>query len=166
MLNEMQILVLATKNMRFTESEALEYLKSKGYEISKASYYKYLKDISVDTRKRLYDICKNFNEHHLERIDSLRIVEKELWQTYYMPKKIMVQTKEERFDDDGKKVTITKQDVIDVPQLPLEKAKILKDITELQPYISAYEESTQAILERSAKHFGKEEGIDLSGLGL
>ena len=166
MLNEMQILVLATKTMRFTESEALEYLKSKGHKVSKATYYNYLKDISVDTRKRLYDICKNFNEHHLERIDSIRAIEKQMWKESHMTRKIIIKNTDSGYDKNGKKYSRTNQEIIDIPLSPLEKVKILKEIADLQPYISAYEEATQSILEQSIKQFGKEEGVDLSGLGL
>ena len=166
MLNDVELLVLATKTMRFSERESFAYMESKGHKVSKATYYNYLKDISVKTKKRLYEICKNFNEHHLERIDSIRIIEKQMWKELHMTRKIIIKNTDSGYDKNGKKYSRTNEDVIDIPLSPLEKVKILKEIADLQPYISAYEEATQSILEQSIKQFGEEEKIDLSSLNL
>ena len=163
-LNGTELLVIATKTMRFSDEEALTYLKDKNKEISRSTYYRILGKVDVETKKRLFDICKNFTTHHLERIDALRVVEKELWVNYHAKKSIIIQTREDGYDENNKKYSKTTAEVMQIDQTPTEKTKILKDITELQPYISAYEEATQSIMEKSIVQFGREESMDLSFL--
>ncbi len=163
-LNETELLIVATKTMRFSDEEALAYLKGKNKEISRSTYHRILGRVDVETKKRLFDICKNFTAHHLERIDALREVEKELWRNYHMKKSIIIQTREDGYDENNEKYSKSTAEIMEVPQTPIEKVKILKDITELQPYISAYEEATQSIMEKSVQQFGKEENVDLSFL--
>ena len=131
-LNETELLVTSTKIMRFSEKEALAYLKSKNQDISKATYYRILGNVSSQTRQRLYNIAKNLRDLHMERIDELEKIKKEMWRNYHTESK------------------------------PYLRVKILKEIKELQPYISAYHESTQSILEETVKQFGTEEDRALS----
>jgi len=133
-LNDIELLVVATKVMRFSEKEALEYLKTHHHEITRATYYRILGHVESETRTRLFEICKTMKEQHLERIDEIDKIKKEMWVQYYREKE------------------------------PLPKVRILKEIKELQPYVSAYCEATQAILEDSVKQFGDEENIDMSSL--
>lgn len=121
--------------MRFSETEALNYLKVHNHQMSAPSYYRILAHVKGETMKRLYEIAKTLKERHLERIDELDKIKKEMWKNYH-------QTKD-----------------------PFDKVKILKEIRDTQPYISAYDESTQKIIQKTVKQFGKEEDIDLSNLG-
>jgi len=134
-LNELEILVIATKTMRFSEKESLAYLKVEGHDISLSTYYRILDRISTETLTRVYDIAKNFKEQHLRRIDSLEQIEKLLWRNVHKT-------------NDPEKQTI-----------------ILKEIRDLQPYLSAYYEATKNIMKEVVKGIEKEY-INLSPLGV
>ena len=133
-LNDRELLVVGTKVMRFSEKEALAYMKEHNHEMSGRSYYRILAHVEGETRKRLYEIARTMKERHMERIDELNKIKKELW----------IQYNEE-----------------DVPRF---KARILKELKELQPYISAYDEATKSILEESVKQFANEKNINLPEL--
>ena len=169
-LNGTEILVLAAKTMRMTDQQALTYFESKGAKISRTTYYRTLGTLHTKTKNRMYEICKNFRELHMERIDNLRQVETEYWNNYKSTKTIIKMQKRDVEGTDGKgNPTFTKEEVlqqIEVPLEPMEKQRILKDIVELQPYISTYEEATARIMEDSIKQFATEENIDISNLGI
>jgi len=136
-LNERELLVIATKIVGYNEKEALEYMEKHEHEMSAATYYRTLGKIEGQTRKRLYEIAKNMRELHMQRIDELEKVRKEMWKQYKL----------ENEREDGK---------------PILAVRILKEIKEVQPYISAYHEATKEILEGTVKQFANEEGINLS----
>lgn len=131
-LNDRELLVVATKIMRFSEEDALKYMKANKHEISAPTYYRILGRVESQTRQRLYEIAKNLRAFHMERIDELEKIRKEMWKNYH---------KEEK---------------------PYWRTKILVEIKEIQPYISAYHEATQSILEETVKQFAKEENHPLS----
>ena len=112
--------------MRFSVKEALEYLKEKGNQMSKRTYYRILGRISSETSKRLFEISKNMRERHMERIDELETIRKEMWKNY------------NKCDE------------------PLDRVKILKQIVELLPYISAFDEATAGVIEEVIRNFGKD----------
>lgn len=125
-LNDTELLVVTTKTMRLSVKEALAYLKEKGHEMSKNTYYRILGRVSSETRKRLFEICKNFKEHHMQRIDEFEIIRKEMWDNY------------NECDD------------------PVDRVKILKEIREILIYISAFEEAAAGVIEEVIKNFGKD----------
>lgn len=134
-LNPTELSVLATKTMRFSEKEALDYLKKHGIEISRDTYYRTLGRITSQTKDRLYEICKNMKERHMDRIDDVEMIRRELLE------------------------------VLKIPKLKTgEKLKALHELRELQPWISAFDEAAQGVLEDSIKAFGQEEHIDVSSL--
>lgn len=137
-LNELELLIISTKSMRFSEKESLEYLKKKGHPISVASYYRILGHISSETRKRAFEIAKSFLADHIQVCDELDNI-----------KKIMYQEALAETDH-------------------LKKTMILAKITETMiPYISAYREATKQIIEEVKKKVGnQEENINLSTLGI
>ena len=125
-LNDTEKTVIATKVMRFSEKEALDYLKEKGHQMSKRTYYRILGRISSKTSKRLFEISKNFKERHLQRIDEFEIIRIEMWKNYY------------KCDD------------------PLDRVKILKHIVDLLSSISAFDEATAGVIEDVIRNFGKD----------
>lgn len=127
-LNELELAIVAVKSMRFTEKEAMDYLKSKGHEISIRKYYHTLGHISSETRKRAFEIAKSFLEDHIITIDELLNI-----------KKIMYEESNKEKDS-------------------LKKTLILAKITETMiPYISAYREATKQIVEEVQKRVAIEE---------
>lgn len=162
-LSQRESLVLITKTMKMSERDSMEYLKKKGEEMSQGTYYKTLARISTETRKRLTEICDNYKDSHMQHISTFYAIENELWNAYREPNKRLVTVREEGYDDNGKRWKRETQQLIDIPLSPVEKSKILKEIKELQPYISAYEEATYHIMEDSLREFnsGKAEGAIL-----
>jgi len=140
MLNDIEIAIVSTKAMRFTEDEVMAHLKSQGFDISVPTYYRYLGHISAETRKRAFEHAKNFLEDHIDTIDELQNIKKMMYQ------EAMLENKDH-----------------------LKKTLILAKIVETMiPYISAYKEATkQIIIEEVKNKIGKEEeSINLSNLGV
>ena len=117
MKSERKDAVLATIIMRLTIDQSLEYLRDKGYPISRATYCRIKSKLEHDKLKRLYSIAKNFESFHLERISELQEIRRLLWKHH--------------------------NDCKD----PLKKAIILEKIKEIQPYLSAFMEATKDIIE-------------------
>lgn len=131
-LNDLEIVVISTKAMRLTEKESLLHLKTKGYDISARTFYYTLGHIASETRKRAFEIAKNFLEDHMETIDELQNIKKMMYE-------------EANKENDS-----------------LKKTMILGNITETMiPYISAYREATKDIIEGVVKEVEKE-NINLS----
>ena len=108
--------------MRLHEHEALSYLSDKGYEISRSELYRLKNDIKENRQLRLNHIAsEEFLFQHLDRIESLKAVEGELWNNYHIEKN------------------------------PSNKAKILMQIAELQTYLSSYYDHTQYIMQQAAR---------------
>jgi hypothetical protein len=108
--------------LNFSEVQALEYLSSKGYDISPAEYYRIKNDIKYNTQTRLNLIAsEGFMAQHLERIDMLKMVQAELIEQYQNEKS------------------------------PINKAKILMNIAEIQQYLSSFYDASRYVLEQSVK---------------
>ena len=135
-LNATELMVLSTKVMRFDEQESLAYLKTRGATMDRSTYYRILGRIDAKTRERLYHIAKNLKDIHLDKIDELYHIKDELWENYHREAE------------------------------PMNRTRILHEIKEILPYLSAYEEATQGLIEESVRLFGKEEDINLSSLGV
>lgn len=68
--------------MRFNERESLDYVRKQGYRISHAQYYRIKKRMQDSKFDRLNQIAKGFVEHHLERLDTLELINHEMWASY------------------------------------------------------------------------------------
>jgi hypothetical protein len=69
--------------MKLSEKECLEYLSSRGFDISIQYYHKLKKQIKESRFDRLALIAKHgFVDSHLERIDQLELVNQEMWKCY------------------------------------------------------------------------------------
>ena len=74
---------------------------------------------------------EEFLFQHLDRIESLKAVEGELWNSYYIEKN------------------------------PTNKSKILMQIAELQTYLSSYYDHTQYIMQQAARTRKHEKPLSL-----
>ena len=83
-LNDLEIVIVSTKAMRFTEKEALAYLKTQGHDISPVTYYRTLGHISSETRKRAFEIARSFLEDHIQTIDELENNKKMMYQAVHL----------------------------------------------------------------------------------
>jgi hypothetical protein len=107
--------------MNFDERQALSYLSDKGYDISRAEYYSLRKEIKESTQQRLNLVAsEEFMAQHIERIDMLKTIQKEMWTNYHLEKN------------------------------PSKRADILMEIAELQQYLSAFYDSSSYVMERAA----------------
>lgn len=73
---------MRTMVMRLTERESLEYFKEQGYQISCRQFYRIKKNIKESRFERLSEIAKGFIDHHLQRMDTLELVNSEMWRKY------------------------------------------------------------------------------------
>lgn len=118
MLSDREQLVLHTMRMRLSTLEALAYLKANNNEMTERNYFYIKKKLEERKLHRLYEIAKiGFVDQHLERIDQLELIQKLMWQNFHLE------------------------------QDPYKKNRILKDIAEIQPYLSAYYEATKWVME-------------------
>src|SRR5215510_7702819 len=109
--------------MRLTESQALAYLNSEaiGYPMSKRTFWREKGIIKRLTFQRLSLIAQQgFQDQHIERIDNLELIHKLMWKEYHLC------------------------------QSAYQRAQILKDIRDMQPYLSAYYDATRDVMEKSA----------------
>lgn len=116
-LNDTLTHVLITVRMRLTEKEALLYLDDRGFHMDRTSWYRHKRKLNKDKLKRLHFIAAlGFENQHLERIDTCETIDKLMWQEYRQC------------------------------QDPYKRVMILKEIKELQPYISSYYEATKDVI--------------------
>jgi hypothetical protein len=95
----------------------LAYLKETGFEISPKTYYNDKRKVESLKLKRLYYIAQiGFQDQHLERIDNYEIGFKMMWKNILLEKD------------------------------PYKCNQMIKDILLLQPYLSAYYESTKLVI--------------------
>ena len=118
MLDDIEKLVVETIRMRLTTQKSLEYLKDNEFPVSRATFFRH-KRVEEKKLELLYHIAKiGFEDQHLQRIDGLEIIEKMMWQEY------------NREQDSFKRV-----------QIP-------KEIAQVQPYLSAYYEATEYVVDK------------------
>jgi hypothetical protein len=97
-----------------------DYLKDRGFKISRQYYTKLKKEINESRFDRLALIAKSqFVDQHLERIAVLETIQSELWSLY-------------RNEPNNFK-----------------KSEILEKIANIQSYISSYYDSSQYIMQKS-----------------
>lgn len=107
--------------LHISEKESLSYLKDRGFTISRAEFYRLKKELQESTQERLNLIAsKEFLTQHMERIDTLRVILKEMWINYH------------------------------IENNPSKKVQILEEIEENQVYLSSYYDSMRFVLQRAA----------------
>jgi hypothetical protein len=122
-ISERQKAVIETIRMRLTEKQSLEYLKEVGFEIGPATFYREKSKVEAMKLKRLYHIARiGFQDQHLDRIDNTELCLKLMWQNYHLE------------------------------QDPFKRFQMLKDIIMVQPYLSAYYETTKLIVEKQQQN--------------
>ena len=110
--------------MNLREKESLTYLDDKGFKISRAEFYKLKKQVEESTQERLNLIAsKEFLTQHIQRIDTLRTILKEMWANYHLEKN------------------------------PFKKVQILEKIEENQLYLSSYYDSTRYVMQQAAQKY-------------
>lgn len=114
--------VIDVMAMNLHENQALKYLDDNCYDISRAELYRLKNEIKESSQERLNLIAsKEFLLGHLERIDTLRTILKEMWANYHLEKN------------------------------PFKKVQILEKIEENQLYLSSYYDSTRYVLQQATQ---------------
>ena len=114
-------LVLYTKAMGMKGEDAVKYCKDRGYTCTLSTYRKRAKRVETDTLARLHTIAKNLRLHHVQRLDQLHAIQAELWENYHLAE-----------------------------EMP-HKISILRELREIQVYISSYYAATQSVMETAVK---------------
>ena len=117
-LTDYKRVVLTTITMRLTRKEAVAYLNAEGYPISNATLGRIKSELRRNSLQRMHKIAAyEFHQQHLNRIDNCETIAKLMWQEYLRERS------------------------------PYRRVLILKEIKELQPYLSSYYEVTKMVLE-------------------
>jgi len=117
LLSDRQKAVIETIRMRLTEKQSLAYLKEMGFDISPKTYYNDKRKVESMKLKRLYHIVQiGFQDQHLERIDVYEMGFKMMWENVLLEKD------------------------------PYKQNAMIRDILLLQPYLSAYYETTKLVI--------------------
>lgn len=125
-LNATEMEVITAQVVTETTDDALVYLKDHDQEMHRSTYYRTLARLDVEVPKRLFDIAKNGKKRHMQRIDEIETIRKKLWKIH-----------NEATDNNV-------------------KLRALRQLTALQPWISAYDESTASVIREVIKNFGQE----------
>jgi hypothetical protein len=124
-LTDRQKIVIETMVMRLSAKEALEYLNDHGFLIKVATYFREKSKLEKMKMERLYLMAKiGFVDQHLDKIDKLEFIEKEMWKKYRECKD------------------------------PAKSVNILTQIANLHPILSAFYDSTRYILEKQYPDIG------------
>ena len=117
-LSEYKRAVLTTMTMRLSRQEALAYLRGEGYPISNATLGRIKSELKRNSLQRMHQIAAyEFHEQHLSRIDTCELITKLMWQEYLRERS------------------------------PYKRVLILKEIKEVQPFLSSYYQTTKMVLE-------------------
>ena len=138
MLSDTDKAVVETIRMRLSTQHSLQYLKDNGFSLSRATYFRHKKELEEKKLQRLSHLANiGFEDQHLARIDGLELIEKKMWEEFNKEKE------------------------------PSQRVQILKDIAQIQPYLSSYYEATKYIVDKSTKET-KEKGriIELNNTSL
>lgn len=117
---------------RFSDNEALAYLKGVGFEMSSVTYWRYRKRILANRFKRIAEIADHeLIDQHMERIVELLLIKKEMWSRYH----------QERNNSRA--------------------FEMLVDLVNIQPAISQYYASTHKVIEKQQSTKPQPQTIEL-----
>ncbi|HVP81811.1 MAG TPA: hypothetical protein VMS35_02110 [Nitrososphaeraceae archaeon] len=119
-LNDRQQIVLECMYRNLSYEKSLLYLKEQGFESSESTLKRDKNFIKKNSLLRLYQLAKvDYRSFHQERMEKIKVIESLMW-----------------------------KDIEDCKD-PYKKAKIREMIANLQPIVSAYEDTARYVLEKS-----------------
>ena len=117
-LNDKEFHILTARIMFKSDYKmALEWLEAKGHKMGQATYFRTLAVMDKDAKQRLFEVAKKFEVVAADEIIKFNNIEKQMYEEYH---------REEN---------------------PLNRARILQMIANLQPYITALHDQTREVLE-------------------
>ena len=123
-LTDRQKIIIETTIMRLSTKEALVYLQDHGFPIKEATYYREKSRLEKMKMERLNLMANvGFVDQHLDKIDKLECIEKEMWKKYRECKD------------------------------PYKGVEILTQIANLQPFLSAYYDSIRYVIKCRDRDF-------------
>jgi hypothetical protein len=118
-VSDRQKAIIETIRMRLNEKQSLEYLKEIGFQMAPATFYRQKAKVEKMKLQRLYHIAQiGFQDQHIDRIDNTELCLKLMWENYHLEKD------------------------------PYKRFQMLKDTISVQPYLSAYYETTKLIFDK------------------
>jgi hypothetical protein len=130
-LSDREKSVVETIRMRLNTKQSLTYLKEVGFDVSERTLRRDRRKVESLKLKRLYHIAQiGFQDQHLERIDVYEMGFKMMWKNVLLEKD------------------------------PYKCNQMIKDILLLQPYLSAYYESTKLVIEDKQQQSEYQEFLD------
>jgi hypothetical protein len=118
MLSDTEKAIVETIRMRLSTEQSLQYLKDNGFSVSRATYFRHKKKLEEKKLERLYHMANlGFEYQYLDRIEGLELIEKKMWEEYNKEKD------------------------------PWKRVQILKDIVEIQPYLSSIYEANKFVID-------------------
>ena len=119
---ELRTFIIYAQLQHMPISDTLDYLHDHGHDISIATLDRIKKKIKNDRFSAMTQLALNgFMVQHLERIDQLELITKELWVQY------------------------------NAESQPHKKAEILQMIAQIQPLISQYHEASREVMENQVR---------------
>jgi hypothetical protein len=79
---ELKILISTCQIRRHSTKESLELIKSHGFEISERTFFKYKSSMKEDVAIKTRFAIDNLVLKHLQSIETLELIDKELWHEY------------------------------------------------------------------------------------
>jgi hypothetical protein len=117
-LSDTEKAVVETIRMRLSTEQALQYMKENGFFVSRATYFRHKKKLEEKKLERLYHMATlGFEYQYLDRIEGIELIEKKMWEEYNKEKD------------------------------PFKRVQILKDIVEIQPYLSSIYEASKFVID-------------------
>lgn len=124
-LSVVESAVLAAEIMYPTDKQATVYLNKEGHKMVVRTYQRKKKAIHDKDTERLYEMAKSGKENQMKRIDEFKLIKSEQWKIY------------RNATDDNVKL------------------RALRQIRDIEPYISASEAAIPYIIRDVIENFGK-----------
>ena len=133
-LNPEERAILTTQLAGMSTKKALLHLQERGIQLSEGEYNKRINKMNGEAPTRLNRYGIDFPTNHLASVEKLEAFELGLFELLDAKKEVI------RVIKSGDEYVIKK---ILVMQDPLERAKIYRELRDLQPYLSAYREQAK-----------------------
>ena len=118
--SEIEMAIMTTNCLGIRGSQALSCIKAlTNQEITEGTMQRLRKRLRNKVDSQIYSIAMNMREYHMHTLFELDLIKKEMWKNY------------------------------ELETQPIKKTSILNSIRDMIPYITAYIEATQQLVQQS-----------------